>query len=272
MGSAATKIRPDVTPEAMALIPKRRILLGFRGSVAHGTYRPPEDETSVDDVDLMAVHIGPIEHYLGFRRKGQETVDRTEGKWDVVSYEVRHYFSLLKKCNPNVMQLLWLPDSMLVSHTREGRKLRSRRNIFLSKRAYHAFKGYAYSQFDKLEKREHRGYMGEKRKKLVERFAYDTKYASHLIRLIRTGCEYLRGEGLQLPRPDADELLAIKRGEYGLSQIRNMAEAGFDDLRRARDESPLPDEPEEDEIEQLLMSIIAGYHGLHLPPDDPPQD
>lgn len=253
---------PHVTEEALGLLPERVILLGFRGSVVHGTYRPPENPNSVDDIDLMAVHVGPLEHYLGFRRKGQETVDESSGPWDVVSYEVRHYFKLLRKNNPNVQQLLWTPERFIVQATDLGQRLRTRREMFLSKQAYDAFNGYAYSQYQKLEKKDHRGYMGQKRKKLVERHGYDTKYASHLIRLIRMGCEYLRAGKVQLPRPDADELLAIKRGEWTLQEVRDAAREGFDALEKARDESPLPETAHHDEIEGLLMRTVADYHGL----------
>lgn len=262
--SGTTLIRPDVQPEAFKLLPDNVILLGFRGSVAHGTYRPPSDPDSIDDVDLMGVHVGPLEHYLGFRRKGQETVDRTEGKWDVVSYEVRHYVSLLKKNNPNVMQLLWLPAPMYIRHDVWGRTLIDNRDIFLSKRAYNAFKGYAHSQLSKLDKSEHHGYMGEKRKRLVEQHGYDTKYASHLIRLLRMGIEYLSGEGVVVPRPDADMLLSIKRGEWKHREVVDLARSLFDDLEETRDASPLPDHPDESRIERTLMSVVAGYHGLDL--------
>jgi len=257
-------VRPKVTPEAFESLPERVILLGFRGSVSHGTYRPPEEPTSIDDVDLMGVHVGPIEHYLGFRRKNQETIDYMKGKWDVVSYEIRHYVSLLKKNNPNVMQLLWLPQSFYIRHDRWGRKLIENRKLFLSKRAYHAFKGYAYSQLKKLKKKKHFGYMGEKRKKLVQQFGYDTKYASHLIRLLKTGSEYLREQKLRLPRPDAEQLLSIKNGEWEYEYIVNLAHHLFDDLKEARDESSLPDEPNEESIEQLLMEIVAGYYNFNL--------
>lgn len=262
MSEVAEETIPHVTEEALGLLPERVILLGFRGSVVHGTYRPSSDPNSVDDIDLMAVHVGPLEHYLGFRRKGQETLDRSSGPWDVVSYEIRHYFALLRKNNPNVQQLLWTPERFIVRSTELGDRLREHRRLFLSKQAFDAFNGYAYSQFKKLEKKDHRGYMGQKRKKLVELHGYDTKYAAHLIRLIRMGCEYLRYGEVVLPRPDADELLAIKDGEWTLQEVRQAAKAGFAALREAKEDSPLPARADQEAIERLLMDTVAGFHGL----------
>lgn len=41
------------------------ILVGYRGSIAHGMYVPPKNPTSIDDKDLMSVCIPPLDFYLG---------------------------------------------------------------------------------------------------------------------------------------------------------------------------------------------------------------
>ena len=51
------------------LLPEGLISLGWCGSVAHRMYVPRNDSDSIDDKDIMAVYIGPLEHYLGFGRK-----------------------------------------------------------------------------------------------------------------------------------------------------------------------------------------------------------
>jgi len=38
----------------------------------------------------------------------------------------------------------------------------------------------------------------------------------------------------------------------------------LDDLKEARDKSSLPDEPDEESIEQLLMEIVVGYYNFNL--------
>ena len=50
--------------------------------------------------------------------------------------------------------------------------------MFASKRAYHSFSGYAYSQLKKMTPDGVNGKMGKKRKMLVKEFGYDTDLIS----------------------------------------------------------------------------------------------
>ena len=42
------------------LLPFNSILTGYMGSIAHNTHMPPEDETGIDDKDIMSVFISPF--------------------------------------------------------------------------------------------------------------------------------------------------------------------------------------------------------------------
>lgn len=128
------------------------ILLAYRGSITHGTFRPSTDPNSIDDKDIMGVIVSPVEHYLGFGR--QDTYERIEGEWDVVTYEAKKFVHLLTKSNPNVLSLLWTPERYFLKVTDSGRKLIENRNLFVSKEAYQSFQGYAYSQLKKMEHNE----------------------------------------------------------------------------------------------------------------------
>ena len=98
--------------------------------------------------------------------------------------------------------------------------------------------------------------MGEKRKKLVEKFGYDTKNAAHLIRLLRMGIEFLSTGKLNVMREDAKQLIQIKKGEFSLEKIKEMAEKLFDDARQSLINCSLPEEPEYKKAEDMLMNII----------------
>jgi len=89
---------------------------------------------------------------------------------------------------------------------------------------------------------EYHGHMGEKRKKLVDKFGYDTKNAAHLIRLLRMGIEFLKDGELYVERFDAGELLSIKRGEWALEAVNKEAERLFGLIDKAYVESLLPKE------------------------------
>ncbi len=130
------------------LLPEGLISLCWRGSVAHGMYVPKSDPDSIDDKDVMGVYIGPLEHYLGFGRK--DVYEKWEGEWDCVFYELRKFVGLLVNCNPNVLSLLWLKPNGIIYESALGQRLRENRDIFVTKKAYHSFTGYAHDQFKKM--------------------------------------------------------------------------------------------------------------------------
>lgn len=230
------------------------IILGYRGSIVHGTYRPSSEPNSIDDKDIMGVYIAPIEHYFGLGR--QDTIERMEGEWDVVSYELVKFVRLLLKSNPNVLSLLWMEPRHYIKLTRTGELLKENRRLFLSKQAYHSYCGYAYSQLHKMEKNACQGYMGEKRKRLVEKHGYDTKNASHLIRLLRQGIELLALGELKVHREDNAYLVDIKNGKYTIDQIKDEAKRLFSKMEDALIHSSLPAEPDKAKAEELLVKML----------------
>lgn len=253
---------PGLSAEATAeLMPADGlVLLGYRGSIAHGMYVPQEDPTSIDDKDVMGVYVGPMQHYLGFGRR--DTIEKFIGQWDCVHYELRKFIGLLLNCNPNVMSLLWLEPKNYIFRDRIGEILIANRHVFVSRKAYHSFSGYAHSQFKRMTHFKFEGYMGEKRKAIVERFGYDVKNAAHLIRLLKMGIEFLTEGALYVERKDAAELLAIKRGEWSLDKVKSRANELFRLAEEAYVRSSLPTEPNRKAAEELCLGLIVEHHGI----------
>jgi len=245
------------TEEKDMIVPQGTVLLGYRGSIAHGMYIPSSDPDSIDDKDIMGVCIPPLNNYLGFAHFEQK--EKQYKEWDSVVYEIRKYFRLLLKSNPNVMSLLWLPRELYIKRTPIGNQLVENRDLFVSKQAYHSFNGYAYGQFKRMTHFKFEGYMGVKRKQLVEKFGYDTKNAAHLIRLLRMGIEFLTEGRLYVHRKDGEQLLSIKRGEWSLDLVKDEAAHLFRLAEEAYVASKLPSEPDRKEAERLLMSIIMEH-------------
>ncbi len=242
------------------LLPENLILLGYRGSIAHGMYIPSSDPDSIDDKDIMGVFIAPIEHYLGFGR--DEHKEAFVGEWDAVSYELRKFIRLLSRSNPNVLSILWIPDRHIIYEHEVGSLLRQNKEVFVSKTAYHSFSGYASAQLKRMTHFKFEGYMGERRKRLVEEFGYDTKNAAHLIRLLRMGIEFLSDGRLYVERDDGQELLEIKKGKWTLEKVKLEAEKLFKVAEETFHQSNLPDEIDGDKAERLLMTMIRRYHGM----------
>ena len=62
------------------------------------------------------------------------------------------------------------------------------------------------------------------RSELEEKFGYDCKHAMHLVRLLRMGEEILTGQGVVVKRPDAQELLGIRNGDWAYEDLLSYAE------------------------------------------------
>lgn len=234
------------------ILPSNTILLGYIGSISHGTQIPKTNPDSIDDIDIMGIAIAPENVYFGLEKFEQKEVKYKE--WDSVVYEIKKFFSLLLKQNPNVLGLLWLQDYIYKNEF--GQAIIDNRDLFISKQAYHSFSGYAHGQLHRMEHMACKGYMGQKRKQLVDKFGYDCKNAAHLIRLLRMGIEYLNDGELNVLRKDADELKEIKSGKWSLEKVKREADALFILAKDAYIKSPLPPKPDYDKANELLINIL----------------
>ncbi len=245
-----------VAKEFSCLRKPEAIIVGYRGSIAHGMYVPQSDPDSIDDKDIMAITIPDISYYYGLRNYGSRgTKEIVRNEWDIVVYELRKYISLLVKSNPNVLALLWMEETDYITITDEGKLLIDNRDMFVTKQAYHSFVGYAHGQAHRMTHMAFEGYMGEKRKQLVKKFGYDTKNAAHLIRLLRMGIEYLVEGELYVKRKDATQLLEIKRGEWTLKQVQKESDRLFALAEEAYIRSSLPGKPDMDKVNNLCIEI-----------------
>lgn len=236
--------------------------MAYRGSVAHGMYIP----NSIDDVDLMGLNVPGRGYYHGLDSFGHsDTVEIKQGHWDIVCYEARKAIRLLTQGNPNILSLLWLKDEHYLQLSTPAMLLIENRDLFMTQRLIPAFIGYAQGQLHRMQLNTFEGYMGEKRKSLVEKFGYDTKNAAHCIRLLRMGSEAAREGVLKVNRLsiDADELLAIKRGEFPLSEVKGMAENALMFMRQAEQDTVLPESPNLRKIHELTMAVIEKGMALY---------
>ena len=97
------------------------------------------------------------------------------------------------------------------------------------------------------------------RAQLEARFGYDTKHASHLVRLMTEGTELLSTGFITFPRPDAPLLLEIKSGYFTYERLLEMVgdiDSTFDDLYK---NSCLPDKPNRKLIDKLCVSVVENF-------------
>jgi predicted nucleotidyltransferase len=240
------------------------IITAYRGSIAHGLYVPKSDPNSIDDKDVMAVCLPPLEYYFGLKTFGSRgTKEIFIGEWDIVIYEFKKFISLLLKGNPNVIGLLWMEEKNYINIHPIGYRLIKLRSLFSSKQIYYSFVGYAKGQFKRMERFKHNGYMGAKRKELVSKFGYDTKNASHLIRLLRMAIEFLNtGEFIVERKHDACELLDIKKGKWTLEKVKEESKRLFNLADESFLKCQLPNKPDMEEINKFCNWALTRYFGI----------
>lgn len=243
------------------------VLAGYRGSESHGTSLF-EGDMATDDVDVFAISVQPPEFYMGlpgYSNHSRQAFETNGDHLDLQVYDLRKFFHLLVKGNPNVHVYLWLRPEHYLWNTFYGARIIMHRRAFLSSPCLDALCGYATAQFRKMGTGQlYAGYMGAKRKAQVERFGYDVKNAAHCIRLLHMGVELCTAGTLYSWRPDEEraELMAIKRGEWPLDAVKARADELWAAYRRVEPDAGLPDHPDHDAINALLCEIIrdANHH------------
>ncbi len=240
------------------------IVLAYRGSIAHGMYVPGRDPNSIDDKDVHGIMIPPPEFYYGLKEFGSRgTKEIMDGEWDIVLYELRKAVRMLLQGNPNVLGILWLKPEHYLKMTPAGQLLIDNRKLFVGKHVYNSFIGYARGQRHGLTKGAYQGYMGARRKALVDQFGFDPKAAGHLIRLLRMGIEFLSTGELIVSRPDAPELMEIKVGRWSLEKVQREADMLFAQAEEALRTSKLPEGPDLAKVEELCMQVANEWLCAH---------
>lgn len=95
---------------------------------------------------------------------------------------------------------------------------------------------------------------------------YDSKNMMHTFRLLDMAVELLGAGQINVRRPNREELLSIRRGEWQYDDLISMAENKMAEVEKAAAESPLPEEPDHDMVNKLLITLRATYYGDQVTP------
>jgi len=242
------------------VVPERLLIHALIGSQAYGTSTPESD------TDFMSVTAASDSVYLSldwFGNQGTKENREVEGE-EQTEYELTKFMRLCQNFNPNVIPLLWLPDSCYKYVDPLGQLLIDNRRLFNSKIAVHSFCGYAYGQVKKMgADNPATGKMGEKRKILRDKYGYDTKYMMHAVRLSRMILEFLRCDGQYLSvnrtRIDAAELKAIRNGEWPYEYGKGVIEDCLKLVKLEAENSSLPEAPDKAAIRDLSRYILRKH-------------
>ena len=216
--------------------PKKLALLGLVGSYAYGL------NTEDSDKDFRGCFIRPTDDILGMNSY-PETVEMNI-PFDCVTYELKKFFTLCYANNPNILELLWLPDNHYVACGMDGKLILGLKDAFLSQRVRKTYGGYALSQVTRLEKRGDGSFKSKLRKRRE-------KHARHCFRLLQQGKEILETGMLHVRVGDPEKLFAV--GRLDDAELMAEFEVAFAELDNVK--SDLPQNPNLEPIQDTLLTI-----------------
>ena len=100
------------------------------------------------DTDLRGIYLNPPNEYLGLNEPSNQIGDE---KNDTTYYSLKRFFELAMTANPNILELMWVPEECrricgFIMH-----KIIDNRNLFISKKCFHTYSGYAFAQIKKAQ-------------------------------------------------------------------------------------------------------------------------
>jgi predicted nucleotidyltransferase len=245
----------DLPERLIEELPDHLILCAYYGSTADNT------DVYESDVDVLGVYMAPVEYYVGLGRgKYYKGHHKTVDNYDITTYELRKFAHLLIKADPSALGLLWaMKDNYIDPIKPYGRTLIDRREMFLSKRIYNSFVGYAHSLFEQVKNV--KDLRGKKRKQLIKKYGYDCKSAAKCVKILKDAMEFLEtGKHNNLRSLiDSQYLVSMRTGEVGFGQVIKEIDKLFNFVEKAYKKSKLPEEPDIDRIEYFIMGIILDY-------------
>lgn len=256
------KDKPDfITNESISM-------LTVMGSHAYGT------NTQTSDWDFYGFVVPPAEFIFpniagrmsGFGKQlnefnqfqGQHLLNSDSQEYDLTIYNITRYFQLCMDGNPNMIDSLFTDSESLLYSDNIGSIVRENRKLFLSQKCYHTFRGMAFSHISRLKNRERVG----NRSALIEKYGYDVKDASHIVRLVLELKQILFDGDLDLKR-DPEFVLGVKNGNWTKQQVI----VWFEDMMKSLEEYVSsgnvypPYSPDEKRIHSLLAWCLEEKYG-----------
>lgn len=217
--------------------PSNIVLEGITGSKAYGL------DTADSDEDVKGVYVAPTSEVLGLFGV-KDTVDHTDPDW--AYHELGKFLKLAMKCNPTILELLFLEGYTIQS--KFGHMLVDNRHHFLSNVVYHSYGGYAISQARKLNARG--GTFGNGRNKRY------SKHARHCFRLLYQGKQLLETGTLTVRVSAEMRKKLFEIGELPVDELVSMFELEFKKFDEIK--SVLPDKPNIEAINKMLLKVRKG--------------
>jgi hypothetical protein len=123
--------------------------------------------------------------------------------------------------------------------------------LFFNQEGYSVYCREYREYWEWIGKRNEERYIGN----VTHGKGYDAKNMMHTIRLLQVAKEILQRGTLEVKRPNREQLLSIKSGNYQYNELVQMANALIEEIELTAQQSPLPDMPDKETAEAILVQM-----------------
>jgi predicted nucleotidyltransferase len=160
-------------------LPGRLIMRCVSGSQAYGMATPESD------VDIRGIFVPTMKYMLGFMNR----VEQIELKPETVIYAIQKFMALAANANPNILELLFVPDDCLLDVDPLYQRLVENRQLFLSRKVRWSYVGYSCAQIHRIEV--HRRYLLHPIEHAPVRSAFGLPEGEHFVSREQVGAFYV---------------------------------------------------------------------------------
>lgn len=247
--------------EAKTLIPEKHIvLIALQGSQNYGL------DYEGSDIDTKCITT-PTFKEIALARKPLSTTHVRENEEHIDLKDIRLYVQTFRKQNLNFLEILytpyfWCPNIGFYQEWERLVKAREDITHYDPVRSVKSMMGIASEKFFAME------HHYPARMAWIEKFGYDPKQLSHLLRVAEYLDRYLAGEpyGDCLITKQPEYLKEVKLGKYSLEEAREIATKTYNDIHEKcdkfieahKDEKPIPwvDELLDDVAYKIMESSV----------------
>jgi uncharacterized protein len=245
----------------------------YAGSVAYGT------NTEESDVDIRGIFIA---NPINIRTPFFPITNIAYTNEDTVFYELNHYMKLLTANNPNILEILWAHPDNIIQDSLEFTLLRTYKFKFLTIKSINSIHNFAYDQIRRLKNQTNseptiddyddedsyeiahkkwnkyqkiKSDSNKSRYTILNKYGYDTKAASHTIRLLKIAIEILTEGCYNVRRSDAEELIYIRNGGLTPKEFFAYADTLLKKINVLHTKSTLPQDMDYSFVANLIIEM-----------------
>lgn len=221
-------------------------------------------QTAKSDIDYGLVLVEPRRQLFGHSPARHSLKQLTSEEQDESRHWLRDFANLCQKGNPNAIEWLWAPSSMVHEvHPLFAEHVLANTDAFVGLKGLRGSHfGFAAAQISKMK--DTSGKVGRKRREYVEKYGYDIKYFAHAIRLMLQLMEIASTGRMTYPIQVADRemLLKIKNGKVPEGEIDELYlhYKGECEHVVAANPAGLPEEPDRERVDTALIAFFESYY------------